>query len=183
MFGFHVPYNNTRMRSVIILMLVIIQITTIQSQLFKNVTIDIGNCTQLSGYVKSCLREVSELWEFDGDFNTIFSEPYQYCCAIWDYMYCAIDHARDLYMDETCTFDELDYVIEATIAEQKSLQNGHCYYYTRDAWFECRVLWYDMLILIILFIAFSAAVIMVVVNNCRQYNRKPEKFRMVQVYV
>ena len=142
--------------------------------------IDFGNCSdKMVKYVNPCLIEAGQPWGIVGNFNSTLHKPQQFCCGIWDFMYCLIKIARD-----ECSSDELAYIIDSSIANQTSFEVVLCDSYPRGSWFDCGLIWYDMLVLVILAGAAVVAMIMLVVNSCNRSDiPKPEKFEIVKVYI
>lgn len=126
-----------------------------------------GNCTEnLEKFNKTCLKKAYDFWEISEETNlkNDMSDK-QFCCSLWDYMYCMIEKARDV-----CNENDFENVMTDSIKNQKELELEDCSYYTRDAIFECHFYWYYYMICLIGLIYLIALII--TLYNYFKRNRK-----------
>jgi len=163
------------MKSLIILSLVFVCESIDLKSLDARNNLTFGNCSQnLEKYNSTCLEKANNYWGIKDNENPSDIDRKQFCCSVWDYMFCIIEKARD---EDNCTNQNFDTVIDDSMKVQKLLEENDCYHYSRDALFECHFYWlYYFLCSTILIFLIAMLSMIIKYFNRRGMNKKSQKF-------
>jgi hypothetical protein len=139
-----------------------------------------GNCSEkLDNFTITCSKKVNDLWNINDEKNINQLNVKDFCCSIWDYMFCIIEKARD---EDICNEDNFKSLLNNSVILQNKLEENECSKHSRDRLFDCHFYWYYYLICFIGLIGVIAFIFMIISHLRRQQNQKKGRILKPQLF-